>query len=137
MHLALAQAVPIAGVVAVTAPGHISTDDVRRGLEMFADISVPCLGLIENMSTVVCGNCGAEYPLFGADGGAELERETGLPLLARIPFQRDVLLASESGTPIVLADPDAPFSVMVTKLARQLADGLAPQLRGGRQWKPH
>jgi len=137
VHLALAQAVPIAGVVAVTAPGQISTDDVRRGLEMFADIAVPCLGLIENMSTVVCRKCGTELALFGAEGGAELERETGLPLLARIPFLREVLLASESGTPMVLAQPDAPYSQVITGLARQLADALSAEMKGAAQWQPN
>jgi len=134
VHLALAQAVPIAGVLAVTAPGQISTDDVRRGMEMFADIAVPCLGLVENMSTVHCRKCGAETALFGTGGGAELERETGVPLLARIPFLREVLLAAESGVPMVLAQPGAPYSATVTGLARRLAADLATHLKGGAKW---
>jgi len=137
VHLALAQAVPIAGVLAVTAPGQISTDDVRRGLEMFADIAVPCLGIVENMSTVACASCGAETALFGAEGGARLEAETGLPLLARIPFLREVLLASENGTPAVLADPQAPFSARIGELAAQVARDLVPQMTGGRPWTFH
>jgi len=135
VHLALAQAVPVAGVVAVTAPGQISTDDVRRGLEMFADIAVPCLGLIENMSTVTCRKCGAETALFGADGGADLERETGLPLLARIPFLREVLLASQAGTPMVLAQPDAPYSRTISALAKRLAGDLAQHMKGEVKWQ--
>lgn len=137
VHLALAQAVPIAGVVAVTAPGQISTDDVRRGLEMFADIAVPCLGLIENMSTFACRKCGTEVALFGDDGGKDLAQETGLPLLVRIPFLREVLTASEAGTPLVLAEPAAPFSQMITALARRLADELAPQMKGDTAWTQH
>lgn len=137
VHLALAQAVPIAGVLTVTAPGQISTDDVRRGLEMFADIAVPCLGLVENMSTVACASCGAETPLFGAEGGGRLEFETGLPLLARIPFLREVLLASERGKPAVLTDPQAPFSVRVGELAARVAHELAPQMKGERPWTSH
>lgn len=137
VHLALAQAVPIAGVLAVTAPGQISTDDVRRGLEMFADIAVPCLGIVENMSTVTCRNCSAETALFGTDGAARLEAETGLPVLARIPFLREVLLASESGTPAVLADPQAPFSTRIGELAAQVAHALAPHLKGEQSWTSH
>jgi ATP-binding protein involved in chromosome partitioning len=133
VHLALAQAVPIAGVLTVTAPGLISTDDVRRGMEMFADIAVPCLGIVENMSTVVCGSCGAENALFGEEGGTRLEQETGLPLLARIPFLRDVLMASESGTPVVIGDPQALFSRRMAELAAQLA----PQIMEGAQWRLH
>ncbi len=133
VHLALAQAVPIAGVLTVTAPGLISTDDVRRGMEMFADIAVPCLGIVENMSTVVCNSCGAENALFGEAGGTQLELETGLPLLARIPFLHDVLLASESGTPVVIGDPKAPFSQHMTELAAQLA----PQIMEGTEWRLH
>jgi ATP-binding protein involved in chromosome partitioning len=134
VHLALAQAVPIAGVLAVTAPGQISTDDVRRGLEMFADIAVPCLGLVENMSTVVCRKCGTEQALFGADGGSELERETGVPLLARIPFLREVLLGSETGVPVVLAAPGAPYAATINALARRLALDLSAHLKGGAKW---
>jgi len=137
VHLALAQAVPIAGVLAVTAPGRISTDDVRRGLEMFADIAVPCLGLVENMSTVACQSCGAETALFGAGGGAQLEAETGLPLLARIPFLSEVLLASESGTPVVLSDPQNPFSRALADLAGNLARDLAPFMKGDHPWQVH
>lgn len=135
VHLALAQAVPIAGVLAVTAPGQISTDDVRRGMEMFADIAVPCLGIVENMSTVVCGSCGAENALFGAEGGERLERDTGLPLLAQIPFLREVLLASESGTPAVLSAPEAPFAGRITALAGRVAQDLAPYMKEGGQWQ--
>jgi ATP-binding protein involved in chromosome partitioning len=134
VHLALARAVPVAGVVTVTAPGKLSTDDVRRGMEMFADIAIPCLGLIENMSVVACRRCGAEHRLFGEDGSAELERETGVPVLARIPFLRDVLLASESGMPLVLADPEAPFSQRIIEIAGRLAPMLALEIKGGPQW---
>ena len=135
MHLALARAVPVAGVVTVTAPGQISTDDVRRGMEMFADLAIPCLGLIENMSTVACQNCGAEHQLFGADGAEALTRETGVPVLTRIPFLRQVLLTSESGTPLVLADPEALFSQRIIEAAGQLAPALALEMTGGAGWR--
>ena len=137
VHLALARAVPIAGVVTVTAPGQISTDDVRRGLEMFADIAVPCLGIVENMVSVRCRNCGAENRLFGADGGATLAAETGLPLLAQLPFQRDVLLASETGAPMALSQPDHPFSQQVAALADRLAPDLVAKVEGDRTCPVH
>lgn len=135
VHLALARAVPVAGVVTVTAPGRISTDDVRRGMEMFADIAIPCLGLIENMSTVACRECGAEHALFGAGGAAALAAETGVPVLARIPFLREVLLASESGTPLVLREPGAAFSQRIIEVAGQLAPALALEMTGGAPWR--
>lgn len=137
VHLALAHAVPIAGVVTVTAPGLIATDDVRRGLEMFADIAVPCLGIVENMTSVLCRSCGAEARLFGEDGGAALEAETGLPLLARLPFQREVLLASESGEPIALSRPDHPFSAEIAELAKRLARNLVSDTEGDRSCPVH
>ncbi|MFQ5565401.1 MAG: Mrp/NBP35 family ATP-binding protein [Paracoccaceae bacterium] len=135
VHLALARAVLVAGVVTVTAPGRISTDDVRRGMEMFADIAIPCLGLIENMSTVACCNCGAEHELFGAGGAEELAGETGVPVLARIPFLRQVLLASESGVPLVLREPGAAFSQRIIEAAGQLAPALALNMTGGSPWR--
>jgi ATP-binding protein involved in chromosome partitioning len=86
------------------------------------------------MSVVACRRCGAEHRLFGEDGSAELERETGVPVLARIPFLRDVLLASESGMPLVLADPEAPFSQRIIEIAGRLAPMLALEIKGGPQW---
>ncbi len=100
VHLAVAQTVALSGVIAVTAPGQVSIDDVRRGLEMFADLAVPCLGLVENMSGISCRKCGHSVTLFGKGGAAELASMTGLPLLANLPFVPAVASGSDAGIPV-------------------------------------
>ncbi len=122
VHLAVAGHVALSGVIAVTAPGQVSLDDVRRGLEMFADLAVPCLGLVENMAGVSCRKCGHVGALFGSGGAEELAELTGLPLLASLPFIPEVALGSDSGEPAARHGNGAgePFH----ELARLLADRL-------------
>jgi len=129
VHLALAAEIALSGVLTVTAPGEISVQDVRRGMEMFADLAVPCLGLIENFSGITCRRCGATQPLFGTGGGAELAAKTGLPLLVAMPFLPAVLQSGEIGMPIVASHPNSeaskPFFELGTKLTKFLAHAAA------------
>jgi len=127
VHLAVARQAPLAGVITVTAPGQVSVDDVRRGMEMFADLAVPCLGLVENMAGVVCGHCGSEAPLFGVGGAEQLADQTGLPLLARLPFYPALAEASDRGQPPVVAAPESASAGQFHGLANRVAQeiGLA------------
>ena len=125
VHLALARQAAPAGVVTVTAPGQVSVDDVRRGMEMFADLAVPCLGLVENLAAVACRHCGTEAPLFGSGGAEALAAETGLPLLARIPFRPGLAEASDAGRPPVAEDPASPLAAPFHGLAAALAPHLS------------
>lgn len=100
VHLAVAQCVALSGVITVTSPGQVSIDDVKRGLEMFADLAVPSLGLIENMAGVSCRKCGHTGALFGEGGAAELSALTGLPLLASLPFMPAVAIGADNGHPV-------------------------------------
>lgn len=129
VHLAAARHVAFSGVVTVTSPGQVSVQDVRRGLEMFADVAVPCLGLVENMTGVRCRRCGHVSPLFGDDGGQELAADTGVPLLARIPFVPAVVTGGDEGKPIVVADPDSLAAIALGSLAWSIADALAIRTR--------
>jgi ATP-binding protein involved in chromosome partitioning len=124
VHLATLARVALSGVVTVTAPGQVSVEDVRRGMEMFADLAVPCLGLVENMAGVVCPGCGHTQPLFGAGGADELAVGTGLPVLARLPFVPALAAAAEKGKPAVIAEPDGPSARTFTDLARRLRSRL-------------
>jgi len=125
VHLAMAGHVDIAGVLTVTAPGQTSLQDVRRGMEMFADIAVPCLGIVENLAGVACCRCGHTEALFGAGGGGELARETGLPLLARLPFLPELEAAAAEGTPVTISRP--------ASLAASAFWDLAGEVRGNLQ----
>lgn len=124
VHLALTHRFVISGVLTVTTPGQTSIEDVRRGMEMFADLAVPALGIVENMAGISCRSCGHEQLLFGEHGGAELENLTGVPLLARLPFQPSVAAYAEKGEPVVVADPDSTPAMLMHQVARTLAQKL-------------
>lgn len=130
VHLALAEGIALSGVLTVTAPGQISVQDVWRGMEMFADLAVPCLGLVENFAGVTCRRCGETRDLFGAGGGEELTSKTGLPLLARIPFLPDILQSGESGKPVAASQPQSEAGQAFYALADMLAHRLAQPTKG-------
>ncbi len=109
-QLTLAQKVPLSGAVIVSTPQDLALDDARKGIEMFEQVNVPILGLVENMSTFICPECGHESDIFGT-GGAESEAQSrGVPLLGKIPLHIDIRTASDSGTPLVASAPDSAFT---------------------------
>ncbi len=128
-QLTLTQKVPVAGVIIVTTPQDIALLDARRGLKMFEKVGVNLLGIVENMSTHVCTNCGREEALFGTGGGEALARESGLPLLGKLPLDAQIQREADSGTPTVRADPDGPLAEQYRQMARHVAAVLAAMPR--------
>ncbi|MGO4853527.1 Mrp/NBP35 family ATP-binding protein [Phaeovulum sp. W22_SRMD_FR3] len=124
VQLTLAQKTPLAGAIVVSTPQDVALLDARRALDMFARLKVPVLGLIENMSTYICPNCGHEAHLFGHGGvGGEAEK-LGLPFLGELPLDLSVRLAGDGGTPI--AAGEGPISDAYAALAARLvAQGVA------------
>lgn len=120
VHLASARQVELSGIITVTAPGQVSIDDVRRGMEMFADLAVPCLGVVENMAGVSCQHCGHIGSVFGEGGGVQLTEQMGIPLLASIPFEPDVARHSDKGVPLVSVSPDTLFTRLYSNIAAQI-----------------
>ncbi len=125
IQLTLAQRVPVSGAVIVTTPQDVALADARKALEMFQKVSVPVLGVVENMSVHVCSNCGHEEAIFGALGGGRLSEEYEIPLLGQLPLTRAVREAADSGRPAVLADGDDPMAVALRKAALRIAAELA------------
>ena len=124
VHLAVARHASLSGVVTVTSPGQVSIDDVRRGMEMFADLQIPCLGLVQNMAGVACQKCGEVGALFGVDGGGDLAVEIGVPVLASLPFVPEVAIQGDLGEPLVISRPGSAASRVFHELAGRLATGL-------------
>lgn len=122
--LSLAQKVEVSGAVVVSTPQDIALLDVRKGIAMFQKLGTPILGLIENMSTHVCSQCGHEEALFGHGGVREEAQRLGAPLLAEIPLALAVREAGDKGTPVVLSEPQAPQSVALRLAARRLYETL-------------
>lgn len=120
IQLTLAQKVKISGAIIVSTPQDIALIDARRAVEMFQKTNVPILGIIENMSTHICSNCGHEEPIFG-HGGAEKEAKSlNIPFLGRIPLSISIRVDSDAGTPIVLSHPDTPEAQAFMQIAEKI-----------------
>ena len=106
IQLTLSQRVPLAGAIIVTTPQDIATLDARKGLQMFNKVSVPVLGIVENMSMHVCSNCGHEEHIFGAGGGERVASDYGVPMLGALPLDIRIREHADSGRPTVIAEPE-------------------------------
>src|SRR6516165_1824055 len=120
VQLTLTQQVPLTGGVIVTTPQEVALADVRRGLQMFRQVDVPVLGVIENMSYHLCPGCGARAELFGHGGGAAMARQLGVPFLGEIPLARSVREAGDRGLPIVAAEPASPLGRAFHEIAERV-----------------
>ena len=120
-QLTLAQRVPVSGAVIVTTPQEIALLDARKGLEMFRKVEVPVLGLVENMSTHVCRNCGHEDAIFGSGGGERLAGEFGVPLLGSLPLDTSIREQADGGKPTVIGDPAGVLAARYHDIARRTA----------------
>ena len=107
VQLSLAQKTHLTGAVVVSTPQDIALLDARKGIDMFKQLKTPLLGMIENMSTHVCSNCGHEEHVFGHGGVAAEAEKLGVPLLAEIPLSLDIRVASDGGVPIVVSQPES------------------------------
>jgi len=125
IQLTLVQRVPVSGAVIVTTPQEIALADARKGLEMFQKVNVPVLGIVENMSVHTCSNCGHEESIFGTDGGAQLSRGYGLPLLGVLPLVGDIGEHSDSGHPSVVVEPEGALAARFFAVAGRAAGELA------------
>ncbi|MDQ6950295.1 MAG: Mrp/NBP35 family ATP-binding protein [Mariprofundales bacterium] len=124
IHLTLAQQAPISGAVIVTTPQEVALIDCRKAITMFRTVSVPCLGVIENMREFVCPHCGGASDLFSHDGARELAKKQNLPLLGGVPLDPRIRLLSDLGTPITVTDPDSPQAANY----RAIAEAMMQQL---------
>ena len=105
--LSLSQTVPVAGAVVVTTPQTVSISDSRRAVAMYRKLNVPPLGIVENMSYYNCPGCGQESDLFGKGGGERIAEELSVPFLGRLPVYPPVRVGSDTGVPIVVAEPES------------------------------
>jgi len=127
IQLTLSQQVPVSGAVIVTTPQDIALLDARKGLQMFRKVSVPVLGIIENMGTHICGNCGQEDALFGSGGGERMAEEYEVELLGQLPLDRRIREQTDSGTPSIIAEPDEAPANAYRSTALRMAAKLAIQ----------
>jgi len=103
-QLTLLQSVPVSGAVIVTTPQDVAIDDARKGLKMFGRHDTPVLGIVENMSSFVCPDCGGEHAIFGEGGGQALADEVEMPFLGKIPLDPSIREGGDEGRPMVLRE---------------------------------
>jgi len=120
VQLSLAQTTPMSGGVIVTLPQKVSVDDARRGMEMFRQLRVPLMGVVENMSYLEMEN-GKRMEIFGRGGGQELASEFNVPFLGQIPMEPEVRLGGDTGKPIVHSHPDSAAAKALRAIAADLS----------------
>ncbi|SEN59132.1 ATP-binding protein involved in chromosome partitioning [Gemmobacter aquatilis] len=121
IQLTLCQRFQMTGAIVVSTPQDVALLDARKALDMFQKLKTPVLGLVENMSTYICPNCGHEAHIFGHGGVATEARRLDLPFLGELPLDLSVRLAGDAGTPV--AAGEGPVAEAYARLARRLIDG--------------
>ena len=121
IQLTLSQKVPVTGSVIITTPQDIALLDARKGLKMFEKVGIPIIGIVENMSTYVCPNCGHEEHIFGQGGGQKMCGDYGVEFLGSLPLNLSIREQTDSGYPTVIADPDGAISAIYKSIARRIA----------------
>ncbi|MBD2110213.1 Mrp/NBP35 family ATP-binding protein [Nodosilinea sp. FACHB-13] len=116
-QITIVQESPICGVVMVTTPQQVAVSDVRRSVHMFRQVGVPVLGLVENMSYLLCGHCGKPTPIFGSGGGAQIATELSVPLWGQVPIDPRICEQGDTGVPLPMKLPDAPLSQIFGQIA--------------------
>ncbi|MBB6522075.1 iron-sulfur cluster carrier protein ApbC [Pseudoteredinibacter isoporae] len=134
IQLSLSQKIPLSGALIVTTPQDIALIDALKGIEMFNKVNVPILGVLENMSSHVCSNCGHKEAIFGEGGGERIARQYGIEVLAQLPIDKQLREDLDSGTPTVVKSPTSPLAMAYSEAGSKLAAQLylqAQQSSGG------
>jgi len=126
-QLTLAQKIPVSGAVIVTTPQDIALLDARKALKMFEKVEVPVLGIIENMSTHICSNCGHEEHIFGEGGGQRMAQQYSVDLLGSLPLDISIRENADDGHPSVIAEPEGRIAQIYRDIARRVAAHLSLQ----------
>jgi ATP-binding protein involved in chromosome partitioning len=118
--LSLAQSLPLSGGVIVTLPQEVSLEDAHRGLEMFRQLDVPVLGVVENMSFLELAD-GSKMDIFGSGGGETLAKLADVSFLGSIPIDSDVRKGGDSGMPVLISHPESKVSQALQSIAQSIA----------------
>ena len=129
IQLTLAQKVPLTGAVIVTTPQDIALLDAKKGLKMFEKVSVPILGVVENMAVYCCPNCGHTEHIFGADGGKKMAAEYDIEYLGALPLNLSIRVQTDAGCPTVVAEPDGEIAALYKTVARRIAVKVADKAK--------
>ncbi|MCK4420409.1 Mrp/NBP35 family ATP-binding protein [candidate division WOR-3 bacterium] len=118
--LSMAQLVPATGAIIVTTPQEVSILDVRKSVVFAQKLGLRILGIVENMSGLICPHCGEKISLFKEGGGERVADEMGVPFLGSIPIDPDIVEATDKGTPYIKEHPDSPAANAFEKIVQRI-----------------
>ncbi|MFC3053395.1 Mrp/NBP35 family ATP-binding protein [Kordiimonas pumila] len=124
VQLSMVQQAVLSGAIIVSTPQDLALIDARKGISMFQKVGTPILGIIENMSTYICPNCGTESHIFGHGGAQEVARTIGCPFLGAVPLHISLRETGDKGTPVTVSDKESPISQSYYKIAEKIAGTL-------------
>ena len=120
--ISLVQTVPLTGAVVVSTPSDVSLQDARKALEMFHQVNVEVLGIVENMSHFTCPHCHQQIDIFSKGGAERTAKQFNIPFLGSVELTPEIRQGGDSGVPVALAGPDSPHAAQFYEIARRLAD---------------
>jgi ATP-binding protein involved in chromosome partitioning len=118
--LSVAQLIPATGAIVVTTPQEVSILDSRKAINFARKLNLEVVGIIENMSGLICPHCGKKIDLFREGGGEKVAREMGVPFLGRIPIDPRIVTASDEGKPFVLDNPESEATKAFMKIVNRI-----------------
>ncbi len=121
VQLSLVQTVPLTGAVVVTTPSQVALADVRKAIEMFRQVDVPVLGIVENMSYFACPHCAGKIDVFGEGEGRRMADMFGVPLLGEIEIDPRIRIGGDTGKPVAAQGESAPGGKSIFAIARGVA----------------
>jgi ATP-binding protein involved in chromosome partitioning len=124
-QLTMAQATPLSGAVIVSTPQDLALLDARRGVAMFQRTEIPVLGIVENMATYICPNCGHIEHIFGHGGARQEAEKLGVPFLGEVPLNMAIRETSDAGRPVTAVEPESPYAIVYRGIASALWDNLS------------
>lgn len=121
--LSVAQLIPATGAIIVTTPQEVSLLDSRKAVNFARKLNLKILGVIENMSGLICPYCGNEVKLFKEGGGERVSREMGVPFLGRVPIEPEIVESGDSGKPFILSNPECRASKAFATIVEKIING--------------
>jgi len=120
--ISLVQTVPLTGAVVVSTPSDVALQDARKALEMFAQVNVEVLGIVENMSHFTCPHCSQVIDIFSKGGAERTAQQFNVPFLGSIELVPAIREGGDRGLPVALAGPDSPLAAEFYEVARKLTE---------------